>query len=193
MYQRGVTMVELLMVIVLAAVIMTAGLRLFKSYQTRLQWQFIQRDITIIKEVLNTYYETLPCNRKGELQGPVNQDLIDQLPLDPPSLVARLPMVQHYRAYIRQTNERTQQDRPVYQLEVVAVLASAYHAQIPGLAKQFNATSHTAKQLIWVALPRQSQVSGAEGLWVMQGEQAQFQHRHMGSTAVAFTHAYCAR
>lgn len=192
MYQRGVMMLEILFVIVVSALLITIGVRLYQSYQHDTTRRLVDQDLRDIQAALVVYYQSIPCDQHGQWQGMINSNIIDQLALDP-NIKNREPMISNYEAYIRETNQVTKQNQPIYQLEVRAKLTPYYQNHIQWLQAYFNATDHTSKSLVWRGLPKLFKSDQSSDFWVMDVSRALFQKvQTKPETGIALSHAYCA-
>lgn len=193
MYQRGVMMLEILFVIIIAALLITVSVRLYLSYQHDTTRQLIKHDLMTLRDALNIYYQSLPCDQQGRWQGVIDTNVIDQLKIDP-RLNARQPIVSAYKAYVRLTDQTTKRGQPVYLLEVRAKLTASAQSHVKWLQSYFDATGYTKRALFWRGLPSLFRASQSKALWVLDASRAQFQQQQtQSSSSIAFSHAYCAR
>lgn len=186
-------MLEVLLVIIIAALLITISLRVYLSYQQTLAKRFVKQDLATIQSALNQYYQAIPCDKHGVWQGSLNINLLDQLTLTP-LIEKRAPIVAHYKAFVRQSDQHTQHQQPVYLLEVRARVMPAYQHRIDWLQSYFNATNHTQQALVWRALPPLFKPDASKSLWVLDASRARFQQQQTkAASRLQYTHAYCAR
>jgi len=191
MHQRGIMIVELLLVMAVAVIIIYLGLERYRAYYHSMQFDLVQNDVVTIREALNRYYNKLPCDASGVLQSDLNTDFITQLN----TVMNRSPYVDGYHALILDSGAVTKDDKPVYQLEVTATINNAYQAQFEWLTKRLHATRYTGQTIYWVSVPNNTIAQPKSLLWVMNVSRDQFRNLK-NDAALARTHAshaYCAR
>lgn len=191
MYERGIMMVELLLVIAVAAIIIYLGLERYRAYYRSMQFDLVHSDVVAIRNALNRYYDNVPCDANGTWQGALNHDVMDQLDVAD----SRVPYVNHYHAFIVESTAVTKDQKPIYQLEVTADINNRYHEQCSWLGKRLAATRYVGQTLYWVSLPNNSMAEPKSVLWVMNVSRDQFKNlKNDAALAEHYaSHAYCAR
>ena len=63
--QAGFTLVELLMVLLGIAVILSLSIHRYRNYQRRIELAGVKSDIVSIQQALNRYYHTIGCYSDG--------------------------------------------------------------------------------------------------------------------------------
>ncbi len=173
---KGIMMIELLLVITLAAIIIFVGLRVYLATHHTLELDLIKHDVQTIRMALNRYYEQQVCDSEGVLDIHINTDVLSQLDIQP-QLKARVPYVLHYAAKIIATKSQTITGKPIYKLQVSA---------------KFN-DGHTQ---VWHSLPENTTVTPKGLLWVMNVSRDQFRHlkndKKLNQLHMLYSHAYCA-
>ena len=179
-------LLEILWVIVLAAVVIVLGIKAYRLYQQRLEIELIRNDVVTVRAALNRYYEGIPCDSVGKWQGD-SSDVIDKLDINP-AQYSRSPYVLGYHAAV--VDEGT-----LYHLLITADVDPLYAALMPVLTKRLNASRYEASKLYWKALPDSTVVEGEKYLWIMNGSRDVFRHLKNAPALGEreYTHAFCAR
>lgn len=173
--QRGVTLVEMLMVLVGIAVILSLSIHRYRDYQRHIQLAGVKNDIASIQEAANRYYHITGCHSDGSFAGDSSPSMKDLgLQLD-----GRPPIVpfggNSYSAKIVETNEPTTNNKPVYALQVRATLNTAYSdKRMSWYQKRFSAENVEGHTLLWTTLPSNTASEPGTKLWVMKAEGEQF-------------------
>lgn len=195
MKQAGVAMIEVLLVIIIAAAIITLGLNQYRNYRQNTQYELIQGDITTIKQALNQYYNTLACNAVGKLpQSALVPDVIYNLDMNK-NIRERFPYISGYHARIIDSGVLTKDKKPVYQLQVRAHVASGFVSMIDFLRKRLEATKESNNSLYWIGLPNNSITKYKSITWVMNVSRDQFRNLKNDPELAGQqgAHSYCAR
>lgn len=192
---RGIMIIELLLVITLAAVIIFVGLREYRASHDALDLKLVQHDISVIRMALNRYYEQLVCDAAGVLDVDVNQDVLARLDVQP-ELQGRLPYIERYHAKIIMANAKTVDSKPIYKLVVMAKFADSYVNQMSWLRARLAAKSFDQQTLAWESLPMNTTAVPRGLLWVMNASRDQFRQLKndvtLSQTQALHSHAYCA-
>lgn len=186
--------VEMILVIALAAIMILIGLQYYRNYNRLMQLSLVANDIVTIRESLNRFYDHISCDGNGVLQNNLDVDLITQLDI-PNELTARSPYVTGYHAFIIDSGVVTHQQKPVYALEVRADIAPAYVSIINSLTQRFAATHYNGNTIYWVSLSNNSTTDPGSDLWDLNVSRDAFRNLK-NSTALSageYSHAYCAR
>lgn len=172
---KGVMIIELLLVITLAAIIIFVGLRVYFASHYTLASELVQHDVQTIRMALNRYYEQQSCDRNGVIDVDTDMNILSKLDMHP-RLTARAPYVSQYDAKIIATQSQTVTGKPVYKLQVSA---------------KFN-DGHVK---VWHSLPENTTVTPKGLLWVMRASHDQFRHlKNDLKLSQAYglrSHAYC--
>lgn len=170
MYEKGIMLVELLLVTTLAAVIIAVGINRYQAYHQLSQYRLIGHDIVTIQTALNTYYNKQSCDQAGVIEGTINSDIIDRLAV----IKKRQPYIDQYHAVIRDTGAVTEAGKPIYHLEVTATLMPHYYDLRQFLQNQLQATRFDSTTIYWSLLPNTSLSEQNNVLWVMNGSRELF-------------------
>ncbi len=191
MREAGIMIVELLLVIAVAVIIIYMGLERYRAYYHAMQFDLVQDDIVTIRQALNQYYNTVACDAQGDLQAPLNTDVIDQLD----TLKMRLPYVDRYHALIIDSGTRSRSGKPIYQLKVALDVNSAYQSLLQWMTKRLQGTRYERPTIYWISLPNNSTAQPNSILWVMNTSRDQFKNLKNNAALAASqtSHAYCAR
>lgn len=197
MKTSGVILLELLLVIIVAAAIITMSLNYYRLYERNMQLHLIDNDLLTVRQALDEYYVSLPCDSEGILTGDIlDQDLISRLDIND-SGRARLPLIVGYHAYIIDTGTKTSGDvkKPIYQLQVRADINPEDMSQLQWLSQRLDANRIEGNTLYWESLPNSLAIHPSKVLWVMSGSVDAFQKltNNPDINGNRGLHAYCAR
>lgn len=194
MREKGFMIMEMILVITLAAIIILVGLQYYRNYNRVMQLELVAHDIATLRASLNRFYDALPCDGHGVLQNDLDVDLITQLDI-PHSLTGRAPYVTGYHAFIVDSAVVTNQQKPVYMLEVRADIASAYLSAMSSLTQRFAATRYNDNTIYWRSLSNNSTTDPGSDLWDLNVSRDAFRNLKNSTTLSAggYSHAYCAR
>ena len=193
--QRGLTLLELLLVLSVAVVIISLGIQRYRSYYRAEQFDLLDNDVAIIRHSLNSFYNEIPCDFAGTLARDLNVDVMSKLQLQP-RFTHRFPYVTQYHARIIDSGATTKKDhKPVYQVEVTAIIEPHYVTLMGWLRKRLQASRATGDTLYWVSLLNNTQVAPGSDLAAMNVSRDLFRNVHNIEPVGAgqSIHAYCAR
>lgn len=193
-WQKGLSMIEVLLVISIAALIILLGLQRYRGYWQVEQYTLVKNDVQTILQALNQFYNTIPCDSNGIIVRDLNRDVLDQLKL-PYVLSERAPYISNYTARIIDSGARTEKkNKPVYQIEVTAELEPAV-SNVMWFFKKLDATYYHGRTLYWVNIPNTSLSDAAMALTPLNISREQFKQALNGEgvSEQIVTHAYCAR
>lgn len=184
-------LIEMLFVIALAGVILWIGLVLYRAYYKGLQFNLVKNDIVTIRNQLNSYYETLPCDSKGVLQNDLNTDVITELN----TVTARAPYIDRYHAFIEVAPITTAHHQPIYHLVVKADINSGYLSLLAYLTERLSGLHVDGRAIQWTHLPNVAKPASQSLLSVMNVSREQFKQlkNNAASAATQQSHAYCFR
>jgi Tfp pilus assembly protein PilE len=191
MRQRGIMIVELLLVISVAVIILFLGLERYRAYYQSMQFDLVKDDLVTIRQDLNQYYNSIPCDTDGVMQEDVGTDIIDKLN----TITARSPYIDHYHAYIEQSGEQTKEKKPVYNFVITADVDGKYQNIFDYLTSRLNGARHDDKSIYWTVLPNTTTVQPKSVLWVMNVSRNQFKNLKNDETLGVgqLSHSYCFR
>jgi prepilin-type N-terminal cleavage/methylation domain-containing protein len=194
MNQKGFTMIELMLVIVIAAVIILLGLQYYRNANRLMQLSLVANDVTTIREALNRFYDAIPCDGNGVLQNDLNMDVIAQLDIPHP-LIGRQPYVDNYHAVIVDSGVTTDQQKPVYTLEVSADVDFVYGSIMNSLTQRWSATRYNNNTIYWDSLSNNSTTDPGSDLWDLNVSTDAFRNLKNDATLSTggYSHAYCAK
>ncbi len=186
----GIALVELLLIISVAAIILYLGLERYRAYYRNMQYDLVQEDVVRTTQALNRFYNTLACNAQGVLQSALDVDVLNQLGV----IAQRAPYVNQYHAAIVDSGALTRDGKPVYHIEVIADMNPEVAPLMGWLAQRFTATQYDQHALYWVSLPNTTVAEPSSVLWVMKENLEQFKNLKNSKNSGAIPlHAYCFR
>ena len=191
---RGFMVVEIMLVIVIAAIIILLGLQYYRSYNSAMKLNLVTNDVATIRESLNRFYDAIPCNSNGVLQADLNVDVIAQLDIPSP-LTLRLPYIESYHAMIMNSGAMTDQQKPEYMLAVSANINPRYESIMSTLASAWQATHYVGTIMYWNSLSNNTTTDPGSDLWDLNVSNAAFRNLKNSASLSAgvVSHAYCAK
>lgn len=192
--QKGFTLLELLMVLMVAAIITVLGVRQYKLMNRRATDAAIQKDVNVITHALDRYFHMVGCSKEGVFPVSSRNPSITDLGLSA-RYERRLPTVTEYKTEIIDTGQQTKDHKPIYKLQVTAEFGvNISHTELSWLAKHFNVTAIDQRTLIWQSLPVSLQTKDGNPLWILAGTRRKFRHMETHSFVQQPTTsgAYCA-
>ena len=191
MQEKGIMILEVLIVTIIAALILGLGLRSYRYQQHAVGIMRAHNTAIKIRAALNDYYNTLSCNAQGILESDTDEDIIDQLNVTiPPS-----QYIKQYHAYIQPSTQVTHAGKPIYRLHVTAEIDLMYQAATTWLAQRLHARFVKRNLIEWDALPNTTMAQSGGVLWVLNTRRERFKQFHNNKTLNGghATHAYCYR
>jgi len=172
----GLTILELLLVLIIAATIITVSLRRYWMIQWPEQVAGVQSDVATIMMALNQYFQNTGCRMDGTFNSNNLSPTLTDLGL---KKMKRPPLVQSYETKIVDSGQRIDKTKPLYLLEVIANLSSGLNeAKIDGLKNRLNA-KRKADQLIWSNLPAQALADTGNPIWILQTSSRKFKREQV--------------
>lgn len=192
----GVTMIELLMVLAITATLAITILNRFKVEHRQTELVEIKGDVSVIMNALNRYMWRTGCSSDGTFPAAQLHPTLSQLGL-PTSADSRAPLIMAYSANIIETTAKTLDNKPIYDLQVSAVLPAHLTLQRrQWLLKALDAQSLNDQTLVWTSLPGNSVSNSGEPLWILNASRdffAQKQNWPKIQDKNRRSSAYCAR
>lgn len=201
----GFSLIELLLVLVCMAAIIAWSMHHYQQDQRRSETLQVQSDIKSLQRALDTYFHAVGCDNTGAF---ANSSGAVTVPVDCETLKSygdvvcvRPPLVSQYAAQLIKTDQTTTSipAKPIYQLEVQAVMASNLTAnQIIWYQQQLQAKANPAgSTLIWDSLPTNSNVQFGDKSWILNGAGSFFratenQRGSGGATPPEYSGSFCA-
>jgi type II secretory pathway pseudopilin PulG len=197
----GFTLLELLLVLMCMAAIISWTMHHYQQKQRRVQTLQIETDVKSLQRAFDIYFHATGCNQNGQFANSVGNVSCQALQQYGNVVCARAPLVEQYTATITDTGQTTQDTvaKPIYRLEIQAIMASSLTEQQVAwfqqtLAAKTGSVTHT---LIWNSLPTNSYVQAGDNSWVLNGAGAFFratQNRNSAGdgTLPEFSGSFCA-
>lgn len=204
-HQKGFSLLELLLVLVCMAAIISWSLHNYKVRQRRAQTLQVQSDIKSLQRALDNYFHITGCDDTGVFAGSsansieVSCETLQQYGNN--IACSRAPLAVQYSAKIIKTDQVTTgtPPKPVYQLEVLAEMPSNFTGdQITWFQQELQAKTNVEGQtLVWDSLPTNSYVQLGDGSWILNGAGAFFRATENnrgsgGATSPQFSGSFCA-
>ncbi len=174
-FQRGFTLLEVLLVLAISGVLLTVSIRGYRQYQQEGQLAQVRSDLSLLYAGLSQYYFNTGCNSvsvasaAGEFKGDLTPN-VSALPLPmfgealPQS---RGPIVQKYEVAIIDTGEKTTAEKHIYQLQVTAKISRDALLGAGKYAQLLRAGSRNGRRLRWTMLPNARPVESSGPLWLL--------------------------
>ena len=166
----GFSLLEILLVLTVAAVIITMGINRYQQYRETLQISAIKSDIRVISAALDQYFDSTPCSNH-EFPLTHRDPSMTDLGLSK-NFSAREPMIIEYHTHIVESQTISFDHQPFYLLKIVATLnPNLTPSQLGWYQKLLNAGQLDIKthELTWQTTPHHrfadaiSAFSGLEG------------------------------
>jgi prepilin-type N-terminal cleavage/methylation domain-containing protein len=199
---RGFSLLELLLVLVCMAAIISWAMHHYQVDQRREQTAQVQSDIKSLQRALDTYFHVTGCDQNGNFATTaltVSCTTLQQYDSD--LVCSRAPIVVQYSAKMIETDQKTNSipPKPIYQLEVQAELSSKLSSgQVAWYQQQLRAQSgNVTSTLVWDSLPSNSYVQLGDQSWILNGAGAFFrktetQRGNGGVTPPQYSGSFCA-
>ena len=159
---KGFTLLELVLVLLIAASIIFLGVERYQTYQRNKDIQALQQNINLIFQALNNYYHS---NCKASQTFTVN---ISNLPVNVLANLNKtnLASPSSYQVSATLIGSTQQTQKPIYKLSVSATL-NVPSSTIDLYQRMLNASSSSGTTLTWVKLPSYTIPTTSSGLWIM--------------------------
>jgi prepilin-type N-terminal cleavage/methylation domain-containing protein len=185
--QRGVSLLELLLVLCVAAVLMVAALSRYQRYRFSMDAEQVHKSVTLLQQGLTDYFFENCKGNHPELAKLSAQDFLKNQLGWSDSQIAGIaqPFGTDYQVEILGPKDSTQQTKVKYWLRVYAKLDKVETSAIPTYLKLLNASgcidasgndepSCTSKILVWQRLPWYSIPGVSSDLWILAGSLQRF-------------------
>lgn len=172
----GITLLEVLLVLILAAVIITVSVRRYYSIQWPAQVAGVQSDVATIMTALNQYFQNTGCRVNGIFNSTNLEPSLTDLGLED---MQRAPIVKSYAVKIVDSGAKIPSKKPLYQLQVMANVSEALNDnKIAGLKNELNASLEN-RQLIWSTIPAHNLADTGNSVWILQNSSRKFKDAQM--------------
>jgi prepilin-type N-terminal cleavage/methylation domain-containing protein len=176
---RGFTLLELLLVLMCMAAIISWSIHHYQQIQRRQQTLLIESDIKSWQRTLDSYFHVTGCDAAGVFSNSAgsltpNCNILQQYG---DIVCSRLPLVTEYAAQIIKTDQNTAGNpaKPIYELEIRATFMGSLTAgQMTWYQQQLSAKGAVGNVLAWDSLPANSDVQSGDKSWVLNGAGAFF-------------------
>lgn len=175
--QRGISLLELLLVLVGIAILTLASIHRYRDYHRQTEMAEIKSDITIIIRALNNYFHITGCNTDGTFPADKREPSMHELGLNN-SYQSRLPLVVHYIPHIVASGDHTKRNKPIYLLQInVEFNHTITNSQLAWYKQALNATAiaPTSHRLSWQILPGTNVTADNNNLWILTSSKKLFQ------------------
>lgn len=171
--QQGFTLLEMLLVLAIAASLITVSVRFYRQYQQRVLLMQVKANVSTLYQALQQYYFATGCDATflGSLT-----PAISGLPKNTPGVdlpEAMLPIVSNYSVAIIDTGKQAS-GKTIYALRINAVISD----QAPLSAAQYAALLHAGfvdgQTIAWQLLPSMDPNQSAGALWLLNARRQGF-------------------
>lgn len=179
--RQGFSLLELLLVLVCIAAIVSWSIHHYQQQQRRAQTAQVLSDVKTSQRALDTYFHTQGCDQNGifvnaSSQVPVSCEKLQQM--DSNVVCSRSPLVDQYIATIIKTDQTTAgapPNKPIYRLVLQAAMnLELTPNQITWYQQELAAESSLGSNLTWNSLPTNSYVQVGDNAWILNGAGAFF-------------------
>lgn len=173
----GFSLIELLLVLVCMAAIVSWAMHHYQTKERRAQTLQVESDIKTWQRALDSYFHITGCDNRGNFSGSLTPNCQTLQSISSDVVCSRSPLVAQYNAIIIETDQKTTGtvQKPVYQLEVQATLAATLSpGQISWYQAELQAKPTTDNHLVWDALPTNSSVQAGDNFYILNGAGAAF-------------------
>jgi type II secretory pathway pseudopilin PulG len=179
---NGFSLLEILLVLVCMAAIITWSMHHFQQKQRRTQMIQIQSDVKSLQRAVNDYFHNTGCDSKGKYANDSLEISCQSLQQSGADIVCdRPPLVKQYSSRLILTDQKTQDNQPkfIYRLQVQADMNShSTPSEIAWYIKELKANSSSGNNtLYWNSLPSNSYVELGDNAWILAGAGASFRAR----------------
>lgn len=150
----GLTLIETLLVLAVAAMIVMTGINQYQQYSEAAQITAVKSDIREISAALDRYFYTTGC-RNHQFPPARRDPSITDLGLAA-SFMAREPLVTAYHVHVIDSQQVSVDGKPIYLLQIVATLTSNLtQPQLHWYQQLLNAgqVDTGAHELTWQTMP----------------------------------------
>lgn len=179
-HRQGFSLIELLLVLVCMAAILSWTMHHYQQHQRRAQMMQVQSDIKSWQNALDNYFHRTGCNQNGVFSGS-SADVVDidcaTLQGSGDIICNRAPLITQYAAQLIKTDQTTADTaKPIYQLRVRAIFATTLTpGQMAWYQQELHAKAGTnSAMLVWDSLPTVTNVQPGDKSWVINGSGAFF-------------------
>ena len=198
--QRGFSLLEVLLVLVCMAAIISWSMHHYQLHQRRAQTLQIESDIKSLQRALDTYFHVTGCEQNGNFAAPLTVACQTLQQYDNDVVCSRPPLILGYQPQVVNTGQTTTGDpsKPIYQLRVQAVIMQDLPlGQVNWYRQQLQAKSENGSYtLTWDSLPSNSYVQLGDKSWILNGSSAFFRatenQRIPSTTPPANSGSFCA-
>lgn len=170
---KGMTLLELLLVLIIAASIIFLGINRYQLYKRQKDIEVLRQNVNSLFQATNTYYR-LNC-RNGQ---PFQVFIVNLMRsgLMPPLTKSDLVTPGTYQVGATKIGQTQQTKKDIYQLWVSANLniPPTDTLTMQTYQQMLNASAFKGNQLTWIRLPSYSIPTMASGLWISESELRQF-------------------
>lgn len=175
--QRGFSLLELLLVLVIISIIMYLGITRYFTYKREADIQIIQQNVNLLFNSLNDYYYSC-CNSQiprnfctAEDNFVVNQQALQKEHLWPNLISTSIATPNDYSVAVNKIGS-TLSGKDIYQVIVqltltnVSSASSHYYQTILGATSLLNTAGTSGFTLAWIRLPTYSIPKMSGHLWI---------------------------
>lgn len=173
-------MLEMLLVLVVGATILTVSVRYYFQYQQQVVLKQVQMDVSELNQALAAYYFQTGCH-DGRFAGNLAPE-ISQLPTLSNAIAlpaARMPVIAQYQVAIVDTGQQTKANKHIYQLQVSATISVDAPLPAAVYAKQLHATQD-GQTISWQLLPSMRPQESDGALWLLNARRRNFKELEGG-------------
>jgi type II secretory pathway pseudopilin PulG len=171
---KAFTLLELMLVLVLAAVITFIGISRYQLYRRDKDVIALQQNVYLLFQATNVYYH-LTC--KASQPFSVSIQNLQQANLLPNLFQTELATLSNYQVSAKSMGNTAQTQKPIYMLQV-SVTLTVPSSTVSWYQQRLNATSSQGQQVIWQKLPSYSVPTVSPGLWIMNTGLRQFKENN---------------
>ncbi len=164
----GFSLLELLLVLIVAAGIILLGYNRYQLYQQQRNIAAISENIDLLLEATNIYYH---INCRADTSFQVTADDLKKAGLFPN--LSDVGIATNYQVGALNIGKTTTTSKPIYQL-LAEVTLNVPGNLFPWYLQRLNATEVVGNTLIWHRLPNYSIRSTESGLWIARTGLHQF-------------------
>lgn len=171
---KAFTLLELMLVLILAAVITFMGISRYQLYRHDKDIAALQQNVYLLFQATNIYYHTT-CKANQSFSVSI-QDL-KNANLMPNLFNTEFASINDYQVSATNIGNTVQTQKPIYRLQVSVTLNVPTNT-IDWYRQRLNATAAQGQQIIWQKLPSYSIPTVSAGLWIMNTGLRQFKENN---------------
>lgn len=171
---KAFTLLELMLVLVLAAIITFMGISRYQLYRRDKDIAAIQQNIYLLFQATDVYYH-ITCNASQPFSVTI-QDL-KNANLMPMLFKTELATLNDYQVSASNIGTTAKTQKPIYMLQV-SVTLNVPSSTLNWYQQLLNATSTQGQLVIWQKLPSFSVQTMSSGLWIMNTGLRQFKENN---------------